>query len=90
MASDLNTNTFEFKSDILESYVDSGVGVIYFKDKVFEMSLDFALQSMLFDRLKIAAGSDEIKVLLLMSAESAVGRWRILEPISIQAWRFRG
>jgi enoyl-CoA hydratase/carnithine racemase len=79
MASDLNTKNFEFKSDVLESYVDSGVGVIYFKDKVFEMSLDFALQSMLFDRLKIAAGSDEIKVLLLMSAESAVGEKKSFE-----------
>jgi 2-(1,2-epoxy-1,2-dihydrophenyl)acetyl-CoA isomerase len=37
------------------------------------MSLDFGLQSIMFDRLQIAAESDEIKVLLVMSADSAVG-----------------
>ena len=73
MAREADEKAFDFHSDALDSYTESGVGVIHFKDKVFEMSVDFALQSILFERIRIAAESNEIKVLLMMSGHSAVG-----------------
>ncbi len=73
MARDIKEKAFEFRSDALDSYVESGVGVIHFKDKIFDMSVDFSLQSIMFERLKIAAESNEINVLLMMSGHSAVG-----------------
>lgn len=76
MASNAKAGSFEYKSDALESYVDSEVGVLHFKNKVFELSVDFSLQSILFERIKIASESDDIKVLLMMSSHSAVGEER--------------
>ncbi|MEE9553874.1 MAG: enoyl-CoA hydratase/isomerase family protein [candidate division Zixibacteria bacterium] len=73
MAREADEKIFDFHGDTLDSYTESGVGVIHFKDKVFEMSVDFALQSILFERIKIAAESKEIKVLLMISGHSAVG-----------------
>jgi len=73
MTSDTKAGTFELKNEALESYIESGVGVLYFKDKVFELSVDFALQSVLFERIKIAAESDDIKVLLMLSGQSVLG-----------------
>ena len=70
MASNVNDKKFEFRSDALDSYIDSGVGVIHLKDKVFEMAVDFSLETILFERLKIAAVSSEIKTLLVMSNHS--------------------
>lgn len=68
-----NAEGFHLESDALDSYIESEVGVIHFKDKVFELSLDFRLQSILFDRIRMAAETDEIKVLLMMSGASSVG-----------------
>jgi hypothetical protein len=68
-----NAENFHLESDALDSYIESEVGVVHFKDKVFELSLDFRLQSILFDRIRMASESDEIKVLLMMSGASSVG-----------------
>lgn len=55
MARDKKGDDFEFTSDFLDSYIDSSVGVIHLKDRVFEMGIDFSLASVLFDSLSIAA-----------------------------------
>jgi hypothetical protein len=67
MACHKRGDDFEFTSDFLDSYIDSGVGVIHLKDKVFEMGIDFSLASVLSDSLSIAAESEEIKVVFLTS-----------------------
>lgn len=64
---------FHLQSEALESYIESEVGIIHFKDKIFEMSVDFGLQSIMFDRIRVAAELDEIRVLLMISGHSAVG-----------------
>ncbi|UCE65835.1 MAG: enoyl-CoA hydratase/isomerase family protein [Candidatus Zixiibacteriota bacterium] len=73
MVNGSNKKAFDFQSEALDSYIDSGVGVIHFKDKVFEMSVDSSLQSMLTERINIASESPEIKVLLMKSNHSILG-----------------
>lgn len=82
MVKESNTKAFDFQSEALDGYLDSGVGVLHFKDKVFQMSVDFSLQSMLFEKIKIASESDDIKVLLLKCAHSVLG-----EEKNDQYWR---
>jgi len=82
MAKESNTKAFDFQSEALDGCLDSGVGVLHFKDKVFEMSVDFSLQSMLFEKIKIASESDDIKVLLMKCAHSVLG-----EEKNDQYWR---
>jgi hypothetical protein len=73
MVNGSNNKPFDFQSEALDSYIDSGVGVIHFKDRVFEMSVDFSLQSMLLERIKIAAESPDIKVLMMKCDPSVLG-----------------
>lgn len=73
MESSQKANIFEYRGDNLDSYIDSGVGVLNFKSRVFQLSVDFALQSILFERIRIAAESDDISVLLIISGHSALG-----------------
>ncbi|UCC78264.1 MAG: enoyl-CoA hydratase/isomerase family protein [Candidatus Zixiibacteriota bacterium] len=82
MVNGSHTKAFDFQSEALDSYIDSGVGVLHFKDKVFEMSVDFSLQSMLNERIKIASESPDIKVLLMKCNRSILG-----EEKNDQYWR---
>lgn len=76
MVNGSSTKKFDFRSEELDSYVESGVGVLHFKDKVFEMSVDFSLQSTLMEQIKIASESPDIKVLLMKCNHSILGEER--------------
>ncbi len=65
--------SFEFNSDVLDSHIDSGVGVVHLKDKIFEMAVDLSLRQMLFRRFELANKADNIKVVLIISNASVLG-----------------
>ena len=66
-------NSFALKSEFLETYVDEMVGVINLKDKAFEISTDLYLKKTFFDKIQQVKLIPEIEVLLITSAESAMG-----------------
>ena len=55
-------DSFESSNDFLDAYIDSGVGIIHLKNKIFEMAVDLSLRQILFERLEIANKSNDIKV----------------------------
>ena len=73
---------FDTHSEFMDSYIDSGVGVIHLKDKVFQIATDLSLKAALFEKIKIAEESSAIKVLLVMNDESILG-----EDKNAQFWR---
>ena len=64
---------FQSSGDFLDSYIDDGVGVIHLKDKVFEIATSLSLKAALFNKIKLAAGVPEVRVLLVMNDESILG-----------------
>lgn len=66
-------DSFESSSDFLESYIDETVGVINLKDRVFEIATDLSLKEAFFKKIRLADLLPSIEVLLILSAESAMG-----------------
>jgi len=85
MISNDTNSVFNSSSDLLDAYIDSGVGIIHLKDKIFEMAVDLSLRQILFERLEIANKSNDIKVILLISDDSVMG-----EEKNDQFWRMVG
>jgi len=77
MVRDKKEKEFELHSDFLDTYIDSGVGVIHLKDKVYEMGIDFSMASVLFDKLSLAADSEEVIVVLVISNPSVLGEEKL-------------
>jgi enoyl-CoA hydratase/carnithine racemase len=73
MKQSLEGNPFEYSGDLLEAYIDNSVGVINLKNKVFEITTDIALKEAFFSKIRSAHLLPQIKVLLLLSGNSALG-----------------
>jgi len=58
----------------MDSYIDSGVGVIHLKDKIFEMATNLSLKAALFEKIRLAREIPEVRVLLVMNDESILGK----------------
>lgn len=71
--------TFESSGSYFDSYRDDVVGVINLKGDVFEMATDLALKEAFFGKIRSAYRLPEIKVLLILSGESALGEERYIE-----------
>jgi len=67
---------FQSSSDFLDSYIDSGVGIIHLKDEVFEIATSLSLKAALFEKIRLAEESPAINVLLIMSDDSILGEER--------------
>jgi len=65
--------SFRSNSDFLDAYIDGTVGVINLKDKIFEIATDLPLKEEFFKKIHLARLIPDIEVLLIMSAESAMG-----------------
>ncbi len=66
-------DSFESSSDFLEAYIDETVGVINLRDRVFEIATDLSLKEAFFKKIRLADLLPSIEVLLILSAESAMG-----------------
>ena len=66
-------NSFESKSEYLETRLDQMVGIINIKGNVFEMATDLPLKEVFFGKIREAYNLSEIKVLLILNGESTLG-----------------
>jgi enoyl-CoA hydratase/carnithine racemase len=66
-------SSFESSNDLLDSYVEDGVGVIHLKDKVFEIATDLSLKEAFFRKIRLADLLPSIEAFLILSAESVMG-----------------
>jgi enoyl-CoA hydratase/carnithine racemase len=73
MRQSIEENSFESSGDFLEAYIDNSVGVINLKNKVFEITTDIALKEAFFGKIHLAHLLPQIKVVLLLSGNSALG-----------------
>ena len=78
----ISNHPFDTHSEFMDSYIDSGVGVIHLKDKVFQIATDLSLKGAFFEKTRLAGEIAEVSVLLVMSDESILGEER-----NSQFWR---
>ena len=70
---------FESSSDSFDSYKDDLVAVIHLKGNVFEMATDLLLKEAFFGKIRSAYRVPDIKALLILSDDSALGEERYIE-----------
>lgn len=75
----LGEKPFESSSDYFDSYKDDVVGVINLKGDVFGMATNLTLKEAFFGKIRSAYHIPEIKALLILSGESALGEDKYIE-----------
>ena len=81
---------FQSRSDFLETYVDEMVGVINLKDNAFDIATNLSLKEELFNKINQANQITEIKVIVIISSESALGKEKHAKFVSKIVENFDG
>jgi enoyl-CoA hydratase/carnithine racemase len=72
-------DSFESSSEFYDSYIDEKVGVINLKGDIFELATDLPLKEAIYGKVRLSYRLPEIKVLLILSGESALGEDKLAQ-----------